>query len=108
MILLALSTAASGAQAASVVQREATIFGLVMEEATFADHWNTVGGSASELVGRPTIIQQRPTQLTDDEQVCSLGNGLARRSAMLAHYLESFSSGHAGEAASERDQALNR
>jgi hypothetical protein len=47
-------------------------------------------------------------KLTNNEQVRSLGNSLAGRSAVLADNLESFSAGHAAETAGERDKALKR
>ena len=52
------------------------------EKATFAYHRNAVAARSAQLVGRPAIIQQRPTEFANNKHIGLSRDRLAGRSAM--------------------------
>src|SRR5262249_58584714 len=62
----------------------------------------------AQFVRWPTVIQQRPTKLSNDEHVRLSRDRLGGHSAVLAHHLERFCPAHAGETARKSDGASER
>src|SRR5512132_2159078 len=79
-----------------------------LQEAALADYWNAIAARSAQLVRWPTIIQQRPAQLANDEDIGLPRDRLTGRSAMRTHHLERFCPCHAGKTACKRHSASER
>src|SRR5262249_18045023 len=74
------------------------------EKTPLADDRNAKGGSAAELVGGATIVQQRPSKLANNEDSRALCDRRARSSATLPNNVERFRTAHAREPSREGDR----
>ena len=76
------------------------------EKAALADDRDAKGCGAAQLIGGTTIIQKRPAELSDNENLRALCHRRARRSAALANNIERFSPAHARQPPCKGDRGL--